>query len=145
MLGVPVEMGPQLLDWSHEMVAMYVPGRSRAVEDRADRATREFSGYLREFVARRRKAPGEDLLSLLILAQDGGQKLSEDELISSVILLLNAGHEATVHQAGNAVRAILMQGGDPRRFFASDTESCRDRRGMPALRRAAAHVHPLCL
>ena len=46
-------------------------------------------------------------------------KLTEDELVSSVILLLNAGHEATVHQTGNAVRAILAQGGDPRRFFAT--------------------------
>ncbi|TIU78016.1 MAG: cytochrome P450, partial [Mesorhizobium sp.] len=65
----------------------------------------------------RRKNPGDDLLSLLIEAQDNGQKLSEDELVSSAILLLNAGHEATVHQTGNAVRSILAQGGDPRRFF----------------------------
>ena len=55
MLGVPVEMGPQLLDWSHDMVAMYVPGRSRATEEKADRATREFSGYLREFCAKFRQ------------------------------------------------------------------------------------------
>jgi unspecific monooxygenase len=119
MLGVPVEMGPKLLDWSHAMVAMYTLGRTRAIEDAADRAAREFSDFLRGHVVERRKNPGEDLLSLLIAAQDGDQKLSEDELISSVILLLNAGHEATVHQTGNAVRAILAQGGDPRRFFAS--------------------------
>ena len=50
MLGVPVEMGPQLLDWSHDMVAMYVPGRSREIEDTADRAAAEFSGYLRELL-----------------------------------------------------------------------------------------------
>ncbi|TGR73321.1 cytochrome P450, partial [Mesorhizobium sp. M2D.F.Ca.ET.223.01.1.1] len=68
-------------------------------------------------VAERRRRPGDDLLSLLIEAQDNGQKLSEDELVSSAILLLNAGHEATVHQTGNAVRSILAQGGDPRRFF----------------------------
>ncbi len=75
--------------------------------------------FLRGYVAERRKEPGDDLLSLLIAAQDNGQKLSEDELVSSAILLLNAGHEATVHQTGNAVRSILAQGGDPRRFFAS--------------------------
>ena len=119
MLGVPVEMGPQLLDWSHDMVAMYVPGRSRDTEDKADCAAAEFSGYLRELVATRRHDPGEDLLSLLISAKEDGKKLSEDELVSSVILLLNAGHEATVHQAGNAVCTILAEGGDPRRFFAS--------------------------
>lgn len=119
MLGVPVEMGPQLLDWSHRMVAMYTHGRTRETEEIANRATQEFSDFLRGYVADRKKSPGDDLLSLLIAAQEDGQKLSEDELVSSAILLLNAGHEATVHQAGNAVRAIHAQGGDPRRFFVS--------------------------
>lgn len=119
MLGVPVEMGPKLLDWSHEMVAMYMHGRTRADEDAANRAARDFSDFLRVYVAQRRKQPGDDLLSLLIAAQDGDQKLNEDELVSSAILLLNAGHEATVHQTGNAVRTVLTQGGDPRRFFTS--------------------------
>ncbi|RUX21479.1 cytochrome P450 [Mesorhizobium sp. M2A.F.Ca.ET.042.01.1.1] len=117
MLGVPVEMGPQLLDWSHQMVAMYMHGRTRETEDTANRASRDFAAFLRGYVAERRKQPGDDLLSLLIEARDNGQRLSEDELVSSAILLLNAGHEATVHQTGNAVRAILAQGGDPRRFF----------------------------
>ncbi|MGI6852624.1 cytochrome P450 [Mesorhizobium sp. 1B3] len=119
MLGVPVEMGPRLLDWSHKMVAMYMHGRTHETENAADRAAREFSDFLRGYVAERRKNPGDDLLSLLISAQEGGQKLSEDELISSTILLLNAGHEATVHQTGNAVRTILAQGSDTGRFFAS--------------------------
>ena len=119
MLGVPVSMGPQLLDWSHQMVAMYTHGRTRETEEIANRATKEFSDFLRGYVAERKKKPGDDLLSLLIAAQEDGQKLSEDELVSSTILLLNAGHEATVHQTGNAVRVILAQGGDPRRFFAS--------------------------
>ena len=119
MLGVPVAMAPQLLDWSHQIVAMYMHGRTRETEDTANRAARDFSDFLRGYVAERRKQPGDDLLSLLISAQEGGQKLSEDELVSSTILLLNAGHEATVHQTGNAVRSILAQGGDPTRFFTS--------------------------
>jgi unspecific monooxygenase len=119
MLGVPVSMGPQLLDWSHRMVAMYTHGRTRETEEIANRAAHEFSDFLRGYVAERKKSPGDDLLSLLIAAQEDGQKLSEDELVSSAILLLNAGHEATVHQTGNAVRTLLTQGGDPRRFFAS--------------------------
>ncbi|RUX37994.1 cytochrome P450, partial [Mesorhizobium sp. M4A.F.Ca.ET.050.02.1.1] len=117
MLGVPVAMAPQLLDWSHQIVAMYMHGRTRETEETANRAARDFSDFLRGYVAERRKQPGDDLLSLLISAQEDGQKLSEDELVSSTILLLNAGHEATVHQTGNAVRAILAQGGDPSRFF----------------------------
>jgi len=119
MLGVPVEMGPQLLDWSHDMVAMYTHGRTREVEATANRAAREFSDFLRGYAKQRRQNPGDDLLSLLISAQEDGQKLNEDELVSSTVLLLNAGHEATVHQTGNAVRAILAQGDDPRRFFAT--------------------------
>lgn len=119
MLGVPVEMGPQLLDWSHQMVAMYMHSRTREIEETANRAARDFSDFLRGYVAERRKKPGDDLLSLLIAAQEDGQKLSEDELVSSAILLLNAGHEATVHQTGNAVHTLLAQGGDPSRFFTS--------------------------
>ena len=117
MLGVPVAMGPQLLEWSHRMVAMYMHGRTLQTEERADLAARDFAVFLRGYVAERRRSPGDDLLSLLIAAHEGSQKLSEDELVTSAILLLNAGHEATVHQAGNAVRSILRQGGDPRRFF----------------------------
>jgi unspecific monooxygenase len=118
MLGVPVEMGPQLLEWSHRMVAMYMHGRTRQIEERANAAARDFADFLRGYVDERRKRPGDDLLSLLIAAREDGQKLSENELIASVILLLNAGHEATVHQTGNAVRSILTLGGDPRRFVA---------------------------
>jgi unspecific monooxygenase len=119
MLGVPVEMGPQLLDWSHQMVAMYMHGRTREVEETANRAANDFADFLRQHAKERRQNPGDDLLSLLISAQEDGQRLSEDELISSTILLLNAGHEATVHQTGNGVRTILAQDGDPRRFFTS--------------------------
>ncbi len=115
MLGVPAEMGPQLLDWSHRMVAMYMHGRTRAVEEDADRAARDFADFIRGYARERRSNPGDDLLSLLISAHESGERLNEDELVSSAILLLNAGHEATVHQTGNAVRAILKQGGDPRR------------------------------
>ncbi|MGB3390122.1 MAG: cytochrome P450 [Pseudaminobacter sp.] len=119
MLGVPVEMGPQLLEWSHDMVAMYMHGRDREAEDRANAAAGSFADFLRAYIAERRRKPADDLLSLLISAQEDGQKLSEDELVSSVILLLNAGHEATVHQTGNALNTLLAQGGDPRRFFAT--------------------------
>jgi unspecific monooxygenase len=119
MLGVPTSMNAQLLDWSHRMVAMHMHGRTRAVEVDANQAAREFSGFLRTYVEERRRKPGHDILSVLIAARDGEEKLSDAELIASVIQLLNAGHEATVHQTGNAVRALLAQGGNPRRFFAT--------------------------
>jgi cytochrome P450 len=113
MLGIDEAMGPQLLEWSHAMVAMYVHGQTREAEEKADAASRDFAGFLREELKSRRKMPGEDLLSLLAIAEADGQKLSEDELISTAVLLLNAGHEATVHQTGNAVRAILEHCANP--------------------------------
>ncbi len=119
MLGVPVEMGPQLLEWSHRMVEMYTLRADRETEERANAASREFGDFVKRHAEERRRNPGDDLLSLLIAAREEGQKLNDDELVSSVILLLNAGHEATVHQTGNAIRTILHQGGDPARFFTS--------------------------
>jgi cytochrome P450 len=120
LLGVPLEEGPRLIDWSHRMVAMYTPHRDRAVEDAAVAATREFSAFLRFYVARRRKSPRDDLISHLIAAESAGDRLSEEELIAGCIQLLNAGHEATVHSIGNAVKAVLESGLDPAELFATE-------------------------
>ena len=118
LLGVPAEDGPQLVAWSNAMVQMYMHGPTRQREDAADAAARDFADYVRCHASAKRRAPADDLLSLLATASADGDRLSEEELVSSVILLLNAGHEATVHQTGNAIRLILGQGGDPRRFVA---------------------------
>lgn len=120
LLGVPVERAPDLLDWSHKMVAMYQFDRTRAVEDAAVAAAEEFVAFLKEIIAERRLAPADDLLSTLIAAEEAGERLSEDELIATCILLLNAGHEATVHAIGNGVKAILESGLDPSALFASE-------------------------
>ncbi|MEM6440450.1 MAG: cytochrome P450 [Pseudomonadota bacterium] len=107
MLGAPLDAAPQMLAWSHDMVAMYQARRDRAVEDRAARAAADFAAFMRDLVARRRAAPGEAMLDALIAARDGEDRLSEPELISTAILLLNAGHEATVHAISNAVWRVL--------------------------------------
>ncbi|WP_074736388.1 cytochrome P450 [Ruegeria halocynthiae] len=107
LLGVPEEMAPQLLHWSHAMVAMYQANRTRLTEDDAVRATQEFTTYLEDYIEKRRKDPREDLITRLIVAEEDGEKLSRDELITTCILLLNAGHEATVHAIGNGVKTIL--------------------------------------
>ena len=107
-LGVPNEMPAQVLAWSHDMVAMYQARRDRAIEDAAVAATVTFSDYMRGIIKRRRKNPCDGLLSELIRA--GEQKISEDELVTTAILLLNAGHEATVHAIGNGVKALLELG-----------------------------------
>ena len=121
LLGVPSEMGPQLVDWSHRMAAMYQFGVTRAVEERAAKAARAFADYVRDFARARRGDPGDDLVSQLLIAESDGGKLSEDELVATVILLLNAGHEASVQAIGNGVKVMLEQGVDPREAFASES------------------------
>jgi cytochrome P450 len=113
LIGAPLEMAPQLLDWSHRMVAMYQFGVTREVEDSAAAAARDFSQFLREYIRRRRGEPGDDLISRLIEAESDGARLTEDELVTTCILLLNAGHEATVHGIGNGLKAILERTGAP--------------------------------
>jgi cytochrome P450 len=120
LLGVPSEMAPQLLDWSHRMVAMFQLGRTRQIEDAAEAATRQFSAFLRDYANQRRKRPADDLITLLLAAEAAGDRLSEDELIGTCILLLNAGHEATVHAIGNSVKTLLEDGTDPAEAFASE-------------------------
>ena len=110
LLGVPEEMAPDLLNWSNAMVKMYLTGRSAAQEAEAVAATQAFVAFLRDYVERRRSAPRDDLISHLIAAEAEGARLSTDELIATCILLLNAGHEATVHTIGNGVKQMLECG-----------------------------------
>lgn len=110
LLGAPVEMAAQFLKWSHDHVSMYMAKRDRAIEDAAVKAVLEFSAYMRGLIAERRRNPRDDLLSELARAESEGQKLSEDELVTTAILILNAGHEATVHSIGNGVKAMLELG-----------------------------------
>jgi unspecific monooxygenase len=108
LLGVPEEMAPDLLRWSNAMVGMYMAGRTREMEDRAVAATEAFVAFLRAYVEERRARPADDLITQLIAAEMEGEKLSTDELITTCILLLNAGHEATVHTIGNGVKTLLQ-------------------------------------
>jgi cytochrome P450 len=110
LLGTPVDAAEAMLAWSHAMVAMYQHNRSREIEDAAVRATSEFSQFMTDHIEAKRKRPGDDLLSRLIVAEEEGQRLSRDELVTTAILLMNAGHEATVHAIANAALALLRHG-----------------------------------
>ncbi|MDO9415962.1 cytochrome P450 [Pararhizobium sp.] len=138
MLGIPAGMGPQLLIWSHAYVRMYMFGRTRADEDAANQAAAEFSDYVKCEITKRRANPGDDLLTHMIVSDRNGQHMSEDELVSTTIVLLNAGHEATVHQIGNAVRTILSSGLDPAAMFSDETTTART---VEECLRIAAPVH----
>jgi cytochrome P450 len=108
LLGVPDADRPRLRPWSNAIVKMYEYGRTTQVEDDAERAAAEFVAYLRELAADRRRSPGEDLLTHLVTVRDSeGDRLTEDELVTTCILLLNAGHEATVNVSGNGLLALL--------------------------------------
>jgi cytochrome P450 len=110
LLGVPEDRADDLLAWSNAMVGMYRAGRSRAVEDAAVAATLAFTDFLTGYIAEKRRHPADDLITHLIAAEADGERLSMDELISTCILLLNAGHEATVHTIGNGVKALIEAG-----------------------------------
>lgn len=120
-LGVDVRMAPQLLAWSHDMVAIYQVRRDRGIEDRCEAATIAFSAWMREQLAVRRAAPADDVLSQLLSARTAdGETLSDDELVTTAILLLNAGHEATVHAIANGVAALLAHESHAARTFLAD-------------------------
>ena len=115
LLGVPEAMVPDLLTWSNAMVGMYMASRGNPVEDRAREnravaATAAFVAFLRGYVEARRAHPADDLITHLIAAEEDGARLTPDELITTCILLLNAGHEATVHTLGNGVKLLLETG-----------------------------------
>ncbi|MEU6122101.1 cytochrome P450 [Streptomyces sp. NPDC047123] len=107
MLGVPEADRPLLRPWSAAICGMYELNPGPATAARAVRASVEFTAYLRELIAVRRRQPGEDLISGLIAAHEDGESLSEQEMISTCVLLLNAGHEATVNATVNGWYALF--------------------------------------
>ncbi|MFF0203258.1 cytochrome P450 [Streptomyces sp. NPDC005017] len=111
MLGVPEADRAPLRPWSADICGMYELNPSEDAATRAVRASVEFSEYLRELIAARRKEPGDDLISGLIAAHDEGDRLSEQEMISTCVLLLNAGHEATVNATVNGWYALFRNPG----------------------------------
>jgi cytochrome P450 len=96
-------------------------GRTHADELAANQAAAEFAAYVRGLIAQRRSQPQDDLISSMVRSDRSGTPMSDEELVSTIIVLLNAGHEATVHQIGNAVTTILDSGLDPAILFADDT------------------------
>jgi len=109
LLGVPAALRPQLRPWSNRIVALYELGHGDATAAAAIEAAAHFTAGLRELIAWRRSTPGEDLLSALVHARVDGSGLSEDELVATAALLLNAGHEASVNVLGNGLVGLLEQ------------------------------------
>ncbi|MGW1586337.1 cytochrome P450 [Streptomyces sp. NPDC002386] len=111
MLGVPEADRAYLRPWSAAICGMYELNPSEETAASAVRASREFSAYLSELIAVRRERPGDDLISGLIAAHDEGDRLTEQEMVSTAVLLLNAGHEATVNATVNGWWALFRNPG----------------------------------
>ncbi|MEX2221357.1 MAG: cytochrome P450 [Candidatus Rokuibacteriota bacterium] len=110
MLGVPVRDHERFKAWGLDIArgldAIMLPPDSE-VGQRSVSGRRALAGYFRELIAERRAAPREDMLSALIAAEEAGDKLNEEELLATCILLLVAGHETTVNLIGNGTLALL--------------------------------------
>ena len=128
MMGVPPEDADTFKGWSREMASALDPDFASPPDtiERRMKAAEEFSEYFRALIAKRRAEPHDDLLSGLIMAEDEGKSLTEDELLATSILLLVAGHETTVNLIGNGARALLRH-----------PDQLQKRRNDPSLIRSA--------
>lgn len=107
LLGFPDSALPMLRPWSQAIVKMYEVDRTAEQELEAQRACAEFAALVEDVAAHRAQRPGDDLLTDLVQARDGSDRLSAHELIATAVLLLNAGHEASVNGFGNGLHSIL--------------------------------------
>ncbi|MFL6022089.1 MAG: cytochrome P450 [Marmoricola sp.] len=105
LLGVPRSYAGSLRDWSQAIVRMYEVPPGPGVVEAAVAAAQDFADLVRSLVAERRSTPAEDLITDLVATE-----LSEDEVVAAVVLLLNAGHEASVNVFGNGLVAMLRRG-----------------------------------
>ncbi len=107
LLGFPGEDEHLLRPWSQAIVKMYEPAPTEEQKAEARKASDQFAAYVHSLMVHRQKAPGTDLISELALVEEQGEKLSAHELIATCVLLLNAGHEASVNGFGNGLVAAL--------------------------------------
>lgn len=111
LLGAPVADCGLLLDWSHSIVKMYELHTTRNQAREAINASREFAEWASALIAARRTHPQDDLITALCLAETPQGRLTDPEIVSTIILLLNAGHEATVNTMGNGIVASMCSDG----------------------------------
>jgi cytochrome P450 len=107
MLGVPVEDRDKFKAWTRDLARTLDPILSPEILEAGDAATLAFIDYFKALVEKRRKDPQDDVLSALIAAEEQGDRLSEDELLATAILLLGAGHETTMNLIGNGLLALF--------------------------------------
>lgn len=107
LLGFPKSDEYLLRPWSQAIVKMYEPSPTETEKAEARKASDEFASYVHGLMLDRQKNPGSDLISELAVVEEQGEKLTARELIATCVLLLNAGHEASVNGFGNGMVAAL--------------------------------------
>ena len=108
LLGVPEEDYEKFLYWSHAIVKMYDLKVSNENASEAENAAKDFYMYMNDLIDRKNNNPQNDMISRLSQVSEDNQQLTKDQIICTVILLLNAGHEATVNTIGNSIVALLL-------------------------------------
>ena len=107
LLGVPESDHLKFLDWSHKIVKMYDFEVTEENANNAEEAAKQFIEYTQDLLDKRRKQPEDDMITRLSQVSEDNNYLTDDQIICTVILLLNAGHEATVNTLGNGLHALL--------------------------------------
>ena len=137
LLGVPDTDGRRLHDWTVAVAAIDELPIDLTVLESAGRAADEFLEYARQQVDARRAAPGDDLISALILAEDEGEHLTQDELLAMIVLLLVAGHDTTMSLISTGLW-LLLQHPEAAEEVRRDPRGARRDRGDAALHGSAA-------
>ncbi len=106
LIGVPPSDEATILSWSDATVRMYEPAPSQEQQAASDHAAGSFHRYLLDIVAQRRRRPTDDLLSALVDATVEGERLTDDQIVSTAMVLLMAGHEAAVNATANGIAAL---------------------------------------
>lgn len=135
LLGWPAEDRHLLRRWSQAIVKMYEVNRTSGQEQEATRASGEFAAYVEALAAQRLSPEANDLLSDLVAAREGGDRLSTRELVATAVLLLNAGHEASVNGFGNGLTSLSQ----------SRREDATARAAGPLVEEMLRHDSPLHL
>ncbi|MCY3952070.1 MAG: cytochrome P450 [bacterium] len=123
VLGVPRRDTHLLLDWSHAIVKMYEFTVPEELKVRAETAAGEFIDYTKALIEDKRRSPDGTLVSKLVETSDAGDRLSNDEIVSTTMVLLEAGHEATVNTLGNGTRALLQNPDEWRRMVSGEVDA----------------------
>lgn len=120
LIGIAAEDRLRIRHWSDEVVAMYEPAPCEAQRAASDSAAGEFRRYLLDVVAERRRRPAGDLLSALLDATVDGERLTDDQVVSTAMVLLMAGHEATVNATANGIALLAADPDQWRRLRAGE-------------------------